>query len=165
MITLPYYVKIERSGDTVSASVSPDGTNWTPQGVAQYIAMTNPAYIGIAVTSHAAGEWRTFEFDNIKATGASGAWQTKEIGLTRNSPQPLYATVEDSAGKKATVVDPNAAAVNTTTWTEWKIPLSELAGVNLSKVKALYVGVGDPAQPAADGSGRVFIDDIRLTKP
>ncbi len=165
VLALPYYVKIERAGDTITASLSPDGTNWTPQGVAQYIAMTNPAYIGIAVTSHAAGEWRTFEFDHVQATGASGSWKTAELGLRRNSPQPVYAIIEDSAGKKATVVDPNAAAVNTTTWSEWKIPLADLAGVNLSKVKALYVGVGDPANPAADGYGRVYIDDIRLTKP
>jgi hypothetical protein len=40
-----------------------------------------------------------------------------------------------------------------------------LAGVNLTKVKALYIGVGDPAHPAADGTGRIYLDDIRLTKP
>jgi hypothetical protein len=164
-IAPPYYVKIERVGDTLSGSISPDGKTWTQVGVSQYIAMEAPAYIGICVTSHAAGQYRTFEFDNVKATGATGAWQTEEVGLTRNSQQPLYVIVEDSSGKQATAVDPNAAAVNATTWTEWKIPLSDLAGVNLTKVKTLYVGVGDPAQPAADGTGRIYIDDIRVTRP
>jgi hypothetical protein len=73
--------------------------------------------------------------------------------------------VEDSAGKRATVVDPDAAAVNATTWTEWKIPLTDLAGINLTKVKKLTIGVGDPANPAPDGYGRVYIDDIRVIKP
>jgi hypothetical protein len=163
----PYWVKIERAGDTLSGYISPDGnTNtWTQVGTSQYIAMDSPAYIGICVTSHAPGEYRTFEFDNIKATGASGSWYTKEVGLIRNSPQPLYVIVEDSSGNQAKVVDPNAAAVNATTWTEWKIPLADLAGVSLSRVKRLYVGVGDPDNPAADGTGRVYFDDIRVTKP
>jgi hypothetical protein len=161
----PYYVKIERKGDTLSGWVSPDNNNWTQVGTGQYIAMSAPAYIGLCVTSHAAGAYRTFEFDNVKATGASGSWQTKEIGLTRNSPQPLYVIVEDSTGKKATVVNPNAAAISSTTWTEWKIPLTDLNAVNLSKVKRLYIGVGDKANAAPDGTGRVYIDDIRVTKP
>ena len=33
------------------------------------------------------------------------------------------------------------------------------------KVKKLIVGVGDPARPAADGAGRIYVDDIRVTKP
>jgi hypothetical protein len=165
VITTPYWVKIERKGDTISGYLSADNQTWTQLGASQYIAMENPAYIGICVTSHAAGEYRTFEFDSIQATGASGGWQTKEVGLPRNSAQPLYAVIEDSAGKKATVVDPNTAAVTMTRWSEWKIPLTDLAGVNLGKVKKLTIGVGDPAPPAADGAGRVYIDDIRVTKP
>jgi uncharacterized oxidoreductase len=45
------------------------------------------------------------------------------------------------------------------------LPLVDFTGVNLSKVKALYIGVGDRANPAADGTGRIYIDDIRVTKP
>ena len=51
------------------------------------------------------------------------------------------------------------------TWTEVKIPLSSLAGVNLAKVKTLIVGVGDPANPAAGGKGRIYVDDIRVVQP
>jgi hypothetical protein len=164
VIAPPYWVKIERTGDTLKASVSPDNKTWTQFGTSQYIFMTNPVYIGLCVTSHQPGEYRTFEFDNVKATGASGNWRTTEVGLTRNSEQPLYVTVEDSTGKKVTVVDPNEA-VTTTTWTEWKIPLTDLAGISLTKVKKLTIGVGDPDNPAPDGYGRVYIDDIRVTKP
>jgi hypothetical protein len=35
--------------------------------------------------------------------------------------------------------------------------------VNLAKVKKLYIGVGDRNAPVADGSGRLYIDDIRVT--
>jgi hypothetical protein len=165
VVAAPYWVKIERTSDTIAAYLSADGKTWTQLGTSQYIAMNAPSYIGICVTSHAAGEYRTFAFDSIQATGAGGSWQTKEVGLTRNSPQPLYVTVEDSSGKKATVVDPNAAAVNALQWTEWKTPLSDFAGVNLTKVKAFYIGVGDKANPTPDGTGRIYIDDIRVVKP
>jgi len=57
------------------------------------------------------------------------------------------------------------ALVNSNVWTEWKIPLSSLTGVNLAKVKKLYIGVGDRKNPVADGAGRIYIDDIRVTKP
>jgi hypothetical protein len=40
-----------------------------------------------------------------------------------------------------------------------------LTTLNLAKVKRLYIGVGDRANPAAGGAGRIYIDDIRVTKP
>ena len=117
------------------------------------------------MTSHVAGTDRTFQFDSISSTGAvSGAWQGAVISApTHNSAQPLYVTVEDSAGKKATAT--NADVVGAAAWTEFKIPLSSLAGVNLSKVKRLYLGVGDRNAPQADGNGLIYVDDIRLTLP
>ena len=29
----------------------------------------------------------------------------------------------------------------------------------------MYIGVGDCNSPAANGDGRIYIDDIRVTKP
>ena len=50
-----------------------------------------------------------------------------------------------------------------TTWTQWKVPLSSFTGVNLAKVKKLYIGVGDRKTPVKGGTGRIYIDDIRVT--
>ncbi len=86
-------------------------------------------------------------------------------GEGRNGAGSLYVAMEDSAGKSAVVTHSNATAVTTTTWTQWKIPLSSFTGVNLAKVKKLYIGVGDRANPVAGGTGRLYIDDIRVTKP
>jgi hypothetical protein len=52
-----------------------------------------------------------------------------------------------------------------TTWTEWKIPLSSFTGVNPAKIKVLCIGVGDRNAPVQGGAGRIYIDDIRVTKP
>jgi len=86
-------------------------------------------------------------------------------GRTANAAATLYVAVEDASKKIAVVACPDAAAVTTAKWTEWKIPLSSLTGVNLAKVKKLYVGLGDRKAPAAGGAGRLFIDDIRVTRP
>jgi hypothetical protein len=164
VVAPPYYVKIERKTDSITASISSDGTNWTQQGQTQFIVMTAPVYIGLCTTPNAAAEQRTYQFDTVKTTGTvSASWQAADVGLSRNSVQNLYVRVEDNTGKKATVI--NATAVNATAWTEWKIPLADLAPVNLTKVKRLYIGVGDKDHPTPDGAGRVYIDDIRVTQP
>ena len=67
-------------------------------------------------------------------------------------------------GRAASVIHPDAAIVSATKWVEWKIPLTSFAGVNLSRVKTLVIGVGDKADPKAGGTGRIYIDDIRLAK-
>jgi hypothetical protein len=121
------------------------------------------------------------DFDNTKAPFYSEAeqtfapvqdWTVKGVtdlrlfvrGVATNGAGALYVAVEDSAGKVAVATNPDPALV-TTTWTEWKIPLSSLTGVNLAKVKVLYVGVGDRKNPVAGGAGRLYIDDIRVAIP
>jgi hypothetical protein len=86
-------------------------------------------------------------------------------GNVANGSGALYVVVEDSAGKVSVVTNPDPAAVTATNWTEWKIPLGDFAGVNPAKVKKLYIGVGDRNSPVKGGAGRIYLDDIRVTKP
>jgi hypothetical protein len=86
-------------------------------------------------------------------------------GASANKPAPLYVAIEDASKKTAAVTHPDQAIVATTKWTQWKIPLSSFPGVNLAKVKKMYIGVGDKKAPVAGGSGRIYIDDIQVTKP
>jgi len=160
----PYWVKVERTADNITGSYSADGKTWRSVGIPQTITMAAPVYIGLCATSHASGEQRTFEFDSISTTGGvTGQWQGAEIASARyNDTGSLYVVVQDSAGKTATAT--NDTAVNAATWTQWKIPLSDLTGVNLAKVKKLYIGVGDRKNPVAGGAGRIYIDDIQVGK-
>ncbi|MCL5281527.1 MAG: DUF1349 domain-containing protein [Planctomycetes bacterium] len=165
----PYWVKIERKGNDFSGSISPDGQTWTQLGTAQTIAMTDPVLIGLAVTSHDAATQRTFTFDNVSTTGnvtpegPFSAWD--DIGLASNDPQPLYAAVEDNAGKLAVVNfgDPAATQI-AQPWT-WKIPLSSFVGVDLKNVAKLYLGTGDLLNPVAGGSGAVTFSTVRVVRP
>ncbi len=161
----PYWVKINRLGGSLSGSYSADGKTWRPLGAPQRITMTAPVYIGLCVTSHAAGEQRTFRFDSITTTGSvTGSWQGAVIDSARsNGAASLYVTVEDSAGKAATVTDP--ALVNAAAWTEWKIPLGSFPGVDLHRVKKMSIGVGSRESPIPPGTGRIYLDDIQVWKP
>jgi hypothetical protein len=165
-ITAPYWVKIQRVGGGLSGFVSADGKTWKQQGTTQLITTPTTVYVGLCVTSHAAGEQRTFQFDNVSTTGTvTGQWQAAVISSPQyNVAAPLYVTVQDSAGKKKTVVNPDAAAVTKAVWTQWKIALSDLAGVNLASVKKLTIGVGDSASPKA-AAGLLYIDDILFGQP
>ncbi len=173
-LTMPQWVKLTRTGDAFTAQYSDDGQTWTDIKNADgtvtstTIAMTGSLYIGLCVTSHNATAVAAGEFSGVATTGGvSGAWQMAEIGVDHpaNSQDGLYVVVQDSANKTAMVTHPDPGAVNVTDWTEWKIPLSEFTGVNLAKVKLLYVGVGDRKAPQPDGAGLVFIDDIRVVRP
>ncbi|MBN1505305.1 MAG: hypothetical protein JW955_00580, partial [Sedimentisphaerales bacterium] len=164
VVAPPYWVKLERIGDTFAGYHSPDGSAWTMVGT-QEVVMTAPVYIGICVTSHVAGEERTFQFEGIKTTGSvTGQWQGAVIDSPKyNSTQDLYVAIQDSSNKLAMVTD--ATVVNANTWTQVLMPLSSFTGVNMTRVTKMYLGVGNRNAPVADGSGMLFIDDVRVIKP
>jgi hypothetical protein len=175
-IVAPQWVKLTRTGDAFTTQYSADGTTWTDikdattgAAVSTTINMTGSIYIGLCVTSHDAALITAAEFSEVTTTGnVTGAWQVAEIGddpQPGNSPAPLYVAVEDNTGKIAVATHPDPAASVLATWTEWKIPLSSLTGINLTKVKALHIGVGDRNNPVQDGTGRIYIDDVRVGKP
>jgi predicted amidohydrolase/regulation of enolase protein 1 (concanavalin A-like superfamily) len=63
----PYWVRLARSGNTFTASVSPNGTTWTVVG-ADTIAMGATVDVGLAVSSHVAASLATATFDNVTIT-------------------------------------------------------------------------------------------------
>jgi len=170
-IALPHWVKLTRTGNVFAAQRSEDGETWTDIVVspALDIAMAANVYIGLAVCSHDPAIVTAAEFSNVSTTGnVTGAWQTAEIGIAQpagNSAEAMYVTIEDSAGKSATVVNADAATTVRPSWQEWRVPYSELSGVNLARVDKMVIGVGSKTAPAAGGSGTVYIDDIGHGRP
>ena len=107
------------------------------------------------------------EFSPVQDWTANGA-DTLVLyvrGRAANAPAQVYVAVEDASKRAGVVAYPDPAVTGTANkWTQWKVPLSSFTGVNLAKVKKMYIGVGDRKTPAADGSGRIYVDDIRIMK-
>jgi hypothetical protein len=58
------WVQLVRSGDTITASSSPDGTNWTVIG-STTVTMASNCYIGLSVASGSTSTLNTSIFDNV----------------------------------------------------------------------------------------------------
>jgi regulation of enolase protein 1 (concanavalin A-like superfamily) len=167
-VKAPYWVRITRTGNAFKAERSPDGKTWTQIGTDLNIVMASAVYVGLAVTSHNANAYSTAEFSNVAATGTvTGGWQSASIGVSQwsNGAAPLYVTVEDKAGKTKTVAHPDPAATAVSAWTQWRIALSDLSGVNLAAVKKLTIGAGDRANPKPTAGGMLYVDDIQFGTP
>lgn len=77
----PYYVRLTRSGNTITAYSSPTGSTWTLVGSDTFTSLPATLYVGLAVSSHVAGTLATASF---AATSISGT----------TSPPPTTQTVE-----------------------------------------------------------------------
>ena len=171
-VAAPYWVKLERSvSGLFTVSHSANGTSWqavtgaTPQN----IPMGSNVYIGLALTAHDAAKTCQAVFSNVTTTGTvTGQWANQDIGILSNDAEPLYVAVSNSTSNPAIVVHDNPAAAQIDTWTEWVIPLQAFAdqGITLTNVDRIAIGLGTRGNMTTPGgSGKMFIDDIRLYQP
>ena len=167
----PVWVKLERSGNSFSGFYSTDGVKVDHDVLEpaddQY---GRQRYIGLAVTSHNADAVTTADSPTSPRPAVSldhGQRQAIGVAQPANSRRSVYVAVQDSAGKIKVVSHPDPAATTLATWQQWRIPLSEFssAGVKMTAVKKLSIGVGDRANPKPDGAGLIFIDDIGVGHP
>ena len=98
----PYWLQLTRQEGTFMVAASADGTDWTPTNTAA-IAMNDPVYAGLAVTSHRSGVLCRATFDHLTVTGAT----VKTPAARDTSPAPSAAT-ENGANWK---LHPAAAAM------------------------------------------------------
>jgi hypothetical protein len=163
-VALPYWVKIERAGNSLTGFLSADGETWTQLGDPREVQMDDPVLIGLALTSHLATQATSAQFSNVSFTGnVTGAWEIAEIGVAQpegNTPAPVYVALEDSTGKVVVVTHADPVLSARSGWTEWLIPYSELTGINLNNVRTMFIGIGDRNNPTAGGTGTIFVDDV-----
>ncbi len=165
-ITAPQWVRLTRNGNNFTAEYSANGSSWELLGVPITIPMLADVYVGLCLTSHNVNETCTAEFSNVTLpTSVTGQWQSQDIGIESNIGEPMYVVLEDSTGSSAVVNNSDPAATAIGSWTEWNIPLTDFTGVNLSSIKAMYIGVGDRTAPQAGSAGDLYVDDIGLKLP
>jgi hypothetical protein len=170
-IDAPYWVKLDRDfAGNFRASYSADGSNWTPMAWnPQNIPMNADVYVGLALTSHDNSAVCEAKFSNVTITGnVGGQWTNQDIGIASNDAEPLYVAVSNSTGISAVVVHDDPAAANIETWTEWIIPLQDLAdqGIVLTNVDRIAIGLGTQDNITfPGGKGKMYFDDVRLYRP
>ncbi|MHC4178146.1 MAG: PA14 domain-containing protein, partial [Planctomycetota bacterium] len=168
-VNAPHWVRIQRTGvSSVTCSHREDGGQWQELYTTTFF-LDPPVYMGLAMTSHNSSEVNTTVFSNVTIDGRPltlADVDSKEIGVPFNTPAPLYVTLTDAAGNQATVEyvpeDPAVSATNIQQWTEWLIPLSEFAALDLTRITRLTLGVGPEADASPEGAGRMLYDDIRI---
>ena len=112
---------------------------------------------------HSLVERSWYEFQNWTKTGADtlSVWFR---GARDNAPEPLYIVVEDYSGLMVASQHPDPQAAQVEEWTRWDIPLAQFenAGAMLSRVKRMYIRVGEEDYPTYDSTGVLYFDDITL---
>jgi hypothetical protein len=168
-VTAPCWIKLERDvSGNFKGYYSSDGSTWTPLIWKLSVSMSSNVYIGLALTSLDADLTCEAKFSGVQTTGTvTGQWQSQDIGISSNSAESMYIAVGNSTGVPAIVYNDDPAPTQIDVWTEWIINLNQFAGqgINLTDVDNISIGIGDRDNPQAGGSGKIYIDDIRLYGP
>jgi hypothetical protein len=75
----------------------------------------------------------------------------------------LYVRVEDATGSSVDIAQ-TGVDLKVETWQVWAIPLADLAAIDLSQVKKIYIGVGEETGPHGDEDGSLYVDDVGLCR-
>ena len=109
----PYWVKLVRSGSTISGYSSANGTTWSLQSTAT-ITMASSALVGLAVDSANSGSLSAVTFDNVSVMVAANDTLTVDpatpgtVNVLANDAGPAGTTLTVSSfsqGSKGTVVN------------------------------------------------------------
>ena len=91
------WLKLTRSGNTITAYSSADGTTWTPVG-ATTISLTDPVTIGLFNCAHNASALNTATFDNVSVTAGAALtpppapWADSDVGSPATAGSASYAS-------------------------------------------------------------------------
>ncbi|TKJ37659.1 MAG: hypothetical protein CEE38_06195 [Planctomycetes bacterium B3_Pla] len=124
---------------------------------------------------HGGGQSMIFRYDNANKTSEATLtlvwprdWTDQGVtklslwfrGGSGNAADRLFV----AAGGTTVVYHSDAIATQMAGWNEWVIDLTEFAGVDLTNVNTITIGVGTKNSPAAGGTGTMYFDDIRLVR-
>jgi len=125
--TLPYWIKLTRSGNVFTMYGSPDGVNWVQLGTSQTVSMAQNVYIGLAVSSRTTSSLATATFDSVSVgSGAAPAPVISAVSATTGSigNQVLISGSGFGASQGGSAVLLNGAAVTINTWSGTSISIT-----------------------------------------
>jgi len=110
----PEWVRVSRSGNSLSAYYSADGITWKRIGT-QTITMSTRVYVGLAVTSHKSSATGRGVFTNVTVTGKTTTTATSPISTTLSAPASDSLAQTASASVASADTTPAAAQPAKTT--------------------------------------------------
>jgi regulation of enolase protein 1 (concanavalin A-like superfamily) len=114
----PAWLRLVRSGTTLTASVSSNGSTWSTVGSTS-VSMATGVYVGLAVCSHVSGTLMTATFDNVGVTAGSSATTATNVvvyagDIALSSVHGSWAQETDStAAASLTLATPDNGVANT----------------------------------------------------
>jgi len=144
-IKAPHWVKLERVGDDFTGYRSPDGTNWTQVGAAT-IAMSNVAYVGLAVSANNDTKFNDTIFTEVEmildgdydGDGMRDSWETSHFGSVTNTEGGL---LEDQDEDGFIDLHEYLAGTNPTNGNSRLIVTEEQIGVSLDQIVLTWQAV------------------------
>ncbi len=121
------WLKLVRSGNTFTASMSSDGSTWTQVGTTS-VTLPSSAWVGLAVCSHDTTVLNTSTFDNVVVPlpSSGGTDQAPTVAIT--SPTSGKFAAGSNITFTASASDPDTTANNTTTSNAVAVTVSATSG-------------------------------------
>jgi RHS repeat-associated protein len=154
--SLPYWLKISRSGNTFSSFASPDGVNWTQVGTTQTITMAQNVYIGLVTSSQNNSSLNTVAFDSVSITSSAAPAPAITAAFPIAGVAGTQVTISGTgfgASQSSSVVLLNSSSITVNSWQSTQItvtvPSGAVAGpmivcvaptMNCSNAVTFYVG-------------------------
>ena len=141
-LTLPYWVRVVRTGTSQRNYYSTDGATWVQHGTTQTISLPSTSYLaGLAVSGGASGSSATATIDNLtinglEAGGTVGAVTSADIG----SPNPAGSNSESSGLYTITAGGPDLATGTTDAFRYVYFPVSNSANCTITARIATLTG-------------------------
>jgi len=126
-LTLPYWIKLARSGNVFTLYGSADGVNWVQLGSSQTVNMAQNVYVGLAVSSRSTASLATATFDSVSVSSAAApAPVITAVSATTGSigSQVVISGSGFGATQGGSAVLLNGAAVTINTWSDTSITIT-----------------------------------------
>jgi RHS repeat-associated protein len=174
-VTLPYWVKVVRAGNSFSGYMSSNGTTWVQVGSTQTISMGQSVYVGLAVGSGSTSSTTTATFDNGSITvGTTPYLSGLSPSLGGVGTSVTIAGSNFGATQGSSTITFNGATASVTSWTSSQIvatvpaavpagtgPVSvtvnSIASVPVYSFTAIKPVISSLAPPAAPLGGSVVV--------
>jgi len=126
-------------------------------------------------TVHGGAQSLVYRYDNTGRTSEATLtlvyprdWTEQDVtklslwfrGASANAADRMFVALNGTS----LVYHADLAATQWSGWKEWVMDLQAFAGVNLTNVNSITIGIGTKGSAAAGGTGTMYFDDIRLIR-